>query len=95
VGKFAAKRFGGKFVADQEKLSFAKDIRPMFTDMDVEHMKSAGMDLSDRADVEKHADAIYETVSYGSMPPRSSGEPRWTTEMCDRFKRWQSEGFAP
>ena len=32
-------------MADQEKLSFAKDIRPMFTDMDVEHMKSAGMDF--------------------------------------------------
>jgi hypothetical protein len=82
-------------VADQDKLSFAKDIRPMFTDLDVDHMKPAGIDLSDRADVEKHAAAIYETVSYGSMPPRNSGEPRWTTEMCDRFKRWQSEGFAP
>ena len=26
---------------------FAKDIRPMFTDMDVDHMKPAGIDLSD------------------------------------------------
>jgi hypothetical protein len=31
-------------------LSFARDIRPMFTNMDVDHMKKA-MDLSDRASV--------------------------------------------
>ena len=78
-----------------DSLSFANDIRPMFTDMDVEHMKPFGIDLSDRADVEKNADAIYETVSYGSMPPRNSGEPRWTPEMCERFKTWREQGCPP
>ncbi|MFY9737606.1 MAG: hypothetical protein WAK11_01010 [Candidatus Cybelea sp.] len=73
-----------------DPLSFARDIRPMFTDMDVAHMKTAGIDLSDRNDVMTHADAIYRTVSTGAMPPPASGEVRWTTEMCDRFKRWQA-----
>jgi hypothetical protein len=75
-------------------LSFAKDIRPMFTDMDVDHMKKA-MDLSNRDSVFQHAKAIYETVSSGSMPPKSSGEARWTPEMCAKFKTWQEQGGQP
>ena len=68
----------------------------MFTDMDIAHMKqSAGMDLSDRSSVLAHADAIYKTVSSGAMPPRSSGEPAWTPEMCEKFKRWRDEGAQP
>lgn len=74
-------------------LSFATHIRPMFTDMDVAHMQHAGMDLSLRDDVEKHADAIYTAVSNGTMPPPSAGEPRWTAEMCETFKRWQEQGY--
>jgi hypothetical protein len=73
-----------------DPLSFARDIRPMFTDIDVAHMKIAGIDLSDRNDVMTHADAIYQTVSTGAMPPPSSGEAPWTADMCDRFKRWQA-----
>lgn len=75
-----------------DTLSFARDIRPMFTDMDVAHMKIAGIDLSDRDEVITHADAIYQTVSTGAMPPSSSGEARWTAQMCDRFKNWQAAG---
>jgi hypothetical protein len=62
----------------------------MFTDMDVAHMKAAGIDLSDRNEVMTHADAIYQTVSTGTMPPPVSGEAPWTPEMCDRFQRWQA-----
>jgi hypothetical protein len=75
-------------------LSFTRDIRSMFTDVDVDHMHFA-MDLSDRDSVFEHADAIYAVVSKGSMPPSSSGEPRWTAEMCATFKRWKDEGGAP
>lgn len=75
--------------------SFAKDIRPMFTDKDVAHMKPIAGDLSKWDDVKSNADAIYEVVVSGKMPPPDSGEPRWTSEMCDRFKRWQNEGCPP
>lgn len=78
-----------------DRLSFAKDIRPLFTEMDVAHMKHGGMDLSNRDDVEKHADAIYQTVKSGSMPPPNSGEPRWTDAMCEAFKQWQAQGCQP
>ncbi len=75
-------------------LSFARDIRPMFTSMDVDHMKKS-MDLSDRDSVFRNAEAIYKSVSSGHMPPASSGEPRWTQEMCARFKHWQEQGGEP
>lgn len=75
-------------------LSFARDIRPMFTSMDVDHMKK-GMDLSDRASVLQHADAIYDSVTKGRMPPASCGEPRWTPEMCEKFKQWHEQGGQP
>lgn len=79
-------------MADMGNLSFAKDIRPMFTDVDVAHMKPLGADLSDWESVKAHADGIYQAVSSGIMPPPSSGEARWTPEMCDRFKSWQEQG---
>ena len=75
-------------------LSFAKDIRPMFTDVDVSHMKPLGIDLSNKDDVQASADDIYKVVSDGSMPPPNTGE-RWTQEMCARFKQWQTDGCPP
>jgi hypothetical protein len=76
------------------RLSFASDIRPMFTAMDVDHMRKA-MDLSNRDSVLAHAAAIYDAVSTGHMPPPGSGEPRWTAEMCDTFKAWNEQGGPP
>jgi uncharacterized membrane protein len=78
-----------------QKLSFARDIRPMFTDMDVDHMEAYGIDLSNRDDVEQHAIAIYAAVKEKTMPPANAGEPQWTDEMCARFKAWENQGFPP
>ena len=79
-------------MTDESTISFAKDIRPMFTDIDVEHMKGLGVDLSSYDAVQSYAEAIYRTVSNGTMPPPGTGE-RWTPEMCDTFKRWTEAGF--
>jgi hypothetical protein len=75
-------------------LSFERDIRPMFTQVDVDHMH-AMIDLSNRDSVFENANAIYGTVSSGSMPPPSSGETAWTPEMCDKFKQWKEQGGPP
>jgi hypothetical protein len=75
-------------------LSFDRDIRPLFTGMDIAHMKKS-MDLSNRDSVLQHADAIYQSVVSGHMPPASCGEPRWTADMCATFKQWQEQGGAP
>lgn len=75
-------------------LSFTRDILPMFTGMDVAHMIKS-MDLGDRDSVFQHADAIYKSVASGHMPPASCGEPRWTEDMCAKFKQWQEQGGEP
>ncbi len=75
-------------------LSFARDIRPLFTDIDVDHMQGYGIDLSSLDEVVAHADSIYDVVSDGSMPPPGTGT-RWTPEMCARFKAWQTQGCKP
>lgn len=78
-----------------QPLSFAKDIRAMFTDLDVAHMKPKGMDLSSYDAVKKHAFAIYASVSQGTMPPPGWDEDPWTKEMCATFKSWQDQGCPP
>jgi hypothetical protein len=77
-----------------EAVGFKRDIRPMFTDMDIEHMRKA-MDLSSRDSAFLHADAIYKAVASGHMPPPSSGESPWTPEMCATFKAWKDQGGQP
>jgi hypothetical protein len=69
--------------------SFANDIRPLFTQTDVDHMQRQGLDLSSYQSVKDNADSIYDAVSEGSMPP---GNP-WPVEQVDRFKRWMDEGY--
>ena len=45
-------------MSTEDNLSFARDIRPMFTDTDVNHMRNL-MDLSDRDSVFTHGATIY------------------------------------
>lgn len=79
---------------NEKPLSFQSDIRALFSDLDVDHMKPFGMDLSAHASVKEHAANILSAVTSGMMPPR--GENRtWTREMCDMFERWMKEGCPP
>ena len=76
-------------------LSFAKDIRPLFTDIDVDHMKRFGLDLSSHENVIKEAKAIFSVVSAGRMPPPADGGKPWAQEMCDTFRQWMEQGCHP
>ena len=65
----------------EDAASFAADIRPLFTDIDIDHM-SWFCDLTDHGDVKAHAEAILgrlQGTSGPSMPPASSGGP-WSDE---------------
>jgi hypothetical protein len=77
--------------------SFARDIRPLFTDEDVQHMSFA-FDLSSLQDVEANSAAILNRVSRpagspGIMPP----PPRdpWTAAQVQLFQDWINGGFQP
>ena len=76
-------------------LSFEKDIKPMFTSMDQDHMKKRGskFDLWSYDDVKRKATAILGRVKNGSMPPPSSGEKRWTDDMVNKFQQWINDGY--
>ena len=78
-------------------LSFANDIKPLFTAMDQDHMlNQVGLfDLWGYDDVKANSSGILDAVQNGSMPPRSSGESRWTQAKIDIFKQWINEGFPP
>ena len=76
-------------------LSFAADIRPLFTDVDVEHMQNYGIDLSSHDDVKRHAASILSTVTGGTMPPPGEGRERWSAQMCETFRQWMEQGFPP
>jgi len=74
-------------------VSFQADIKPLFTQIDRDHMLSS-FDLWKYDDVKANADAIYGTVESGSMPPPSV-EPRWSTDKVSLFKQWMDDGCLP
>jgi hypothetical protein len=76
-------------------VSFAQDIRPLFTDMDVAHMKDFGVLLDDFDYMcdPGHAQRVLHAVSAGAMPPSSSGEPPWSPERVQLFRDWVAAGY--
>jgi len=78
-------------------VSFAQDIRPLFTDMDVAHMRDRRVKLDDFDYMRnhRHAKHVLNKVSNGSMPPRKSGEPAWPPETVQLFRDWIAGGYQP
>ena len=76
-------------------VSFAQDITPLFTDIDVAHMKNIGVALDDYGYMRDpdHAQLVLNAVSTGTMPPKRSGEPPWSAENVQLFRDWIAGGF--
>jgi hypothetical protein len=72
------------------RTSFARDIRPLFREKDIDSMKRF-LDLSSYDDVRDHADAILQKVATGSMPCDGA----WPHERVALFRRWVQEGHQP
>jgi hypothetical protein len=70
--------------------SFARDIRPLFRDNDVDEMSFA-FDLSQYDDVKKNAEGIYDRLMDGSMPCDGA----WPDDRIALFRQWVDEGYAP
>ena len=75
--------------------SFKKDIRPLFRDVDVEHMKVYGLDLSSYQQVKDNAQSILDTVTSTDdnvrMPPPP--DPPWIQAQIQLFRQWMADGF--
>jgi hypothetical protein len=70
--------------------SFARDIRVLFRDSDVDHMKFA-FNLSEYADVKTNAEGIYDRLADGSMPC----DGPWPADRLAIFKDWMDAGSPP
>lgn len=71
-------------------ITWTKDIQQLFNEIDVDHMKSKGIDLSKYRSVMINAVAIYTRVKSGSMPPPPL--ERWTDDMVNTFGCWIQQG---
>lgn len=82
-------------------VSFASDIVPMFTAMDISHMEQQSVYLdkyeymSDPTDNYANASAVYDQVSSGGMPPSWSGEDPWSPAKVQMLKDWMDGGYQP
>jgi hypothetical protein len=79
-------------------VSFARDIRPMFRPIDVEHMSKHNILLDDytyMSDPSRdygNAQAVEDSLVQQSMPP---GGPYWNAQQLTLYKQWRSDGYKP
>ena len=79
------------YIADSARPpGFARDIRPLFRDEDVDAM-AFSMDLTSYDDVRDNADAIAERIGEGSMPC----DGPWDDTRIALFEAWRSGGLLP
>lgn len=72
-------------------VSFAKDIRPLFREGDIECMSTAGVHLDDYAWMSAPANAqhVLRAVSSGHMPP----DDAWPKEKVALLQQWIDAGY--
>ena len=79
-------------------VSFARDIRPMFRQIDIEHMRNRGVLLDDytyMADPSNdygNAQNVEDRLTSQSMPP---GGPYWSDQQLTLYRQWRSDGYQP
>ena len=78
--------------------SFHADIRPLFTERDIQGMIK-GFNLASYDDVKAHAAAIYDRIRGigGALmpPPPPRGEGPWPQARIELFAKWMSDGYQP
>jgi hypothetical protein len=75
--------------------SFQADIRPLFTERDIQGMIK-GFNLASFDEVKAHAAAIYDRIRGigGAVmpPPPPRGEGPWPQSRIDLFAKWVADG---
>ena len=78
--------------------SFQADIRPLFTEQDIDAMSKA-FNLANYGDVKVHAAAIYDRIRGigGAVmpPPPPRGEGPWPQSRIELFAKWMADGYLP
>jgi hypothetical protein len=80
-------------------VSFASDIKPMFHDVDVSHMKRLKIDLDDYTFMSNpnNANKVLAVLSSqdGEPPSMPPGGPYWSAAQLELFAQWQKDGYQP
>lgn len=78
-------------------LSFEHDIRPMFRDVDVEHMEPMDVMLGDYSWMSnpENAKRVYDFLSGDEEPQMPPGGPYWSEEELQRLSDWIEGGYRP
>ena len=81
-----------------KRISFESDIRPLFTERDIEGMRK-GFNLASYDEVKAHAAAIYDRIRGigGAImpPPPPRGEGPWPQSRIELFAKWMADGLQP
>ena len=79
-------------------VSFERDIRPLFRQVDIDHMNKHDVFLdsytymADASNDHGNAQSIEGSVTNHSMPP---GGPYWSNEQLILYRQWRSDGYLP
>jgi hypothetical protein len=79
-------------------VSFSKDVKPMFREVDIDHMKVHRVHLddfqymSDATNNYANAKAVQASLVRQTMPP---GGPFWTAEQLGLYDKWMTDGYQP
>jgi hypothetical protein len=78
--------------------SFQADIRPLFTQRDIDGMKK-GFNLASYDEVKAHGAAIYDRIRGigGALmpPPPPRGDGPWPQSNIELFAKWMADGYQP
>ena len=81
------------------QVSYSADIKPLFRDVDISHMKRAGVELDNYTYMSNpdNANRVLATLSPhdGELPKTPPGGPYWTPAQLALFTQWQNDGYKP
>lgn len=79
------------------KLSFDRDIRPLFRPIDIEHMSALDVLLDDYTYMSnpENAQAVLEYLKGTQQPQMPPGGPYWSGEQLTLFAQWMEQGRQP
>lgn len=80
------------------KVSFAADIKPLFRDIDILHMKRFHVELDNYVYMSNpaNADQVLANLSaHNGEPSMPPGGPYWTADQLALFSKWQEDGYQP
>ena len=79
------------------QVSFARDIRPLFRPVDIQHMKGMDVLLDDYKYMSDttNAQLVYDSLTGKTEPRMPPNGPYWSKDNLDLFENWMKGGCQP